>query len=455
MQAAPSNESVRPRPPIDRYPLIDAILNRRSRRFARGAHLDGGPLTYHSAAPPDPLSIDEQAALAFAACGITGYALAELPFQPSPAQGTGSGNILTHFAGRTIGSGDAIHSVIVFVIDDSGAWMLKRPQDYPRAELPDLIAAARAHRLVELYNRARVRIADRRIDVPRSLPFVPPFNTWSANLQGSTYFLPIHELSALYINIVLAAFSEQFGYTILDERNRFRPTGIERFLRSRGGYLDDNPRHGRVATIGFSETWLCEFSAWEEGAIMQNLALMAEALGLGGYPHFAAYPAIWMQALGFRMYDVPFSRTIGAGRVLRRVLRATGRDVPVPTAIGLERGGDVLIKPFCPPYYGSMKDAVLAFIDTKFGAGSGTFRDGGTATAFRDGAAIQRDIPRYSDRQIAATIAYCEYVYARYGRFPASSGPFRTLLAYQAHRLDPSFYDRFYRPNALYTAHYG
>jgi len=40
---------------------------------------------------------------------------------------------------------------------------------------------------------------------------------------------------------------------------------------------------------------------------------------------------------------------------------------------------------------------------------------------------------------------YCEYVYTRYARFPAACGPFPTVLAYQAHRLDTNFYARFYR----------
>jgi hypothetical protein len=44
------------------------------------------------------------------------------------------------------------------------------------------------------------------------------------------------------------------------------------------------------------------------------------------------------------------------------------------------------------------------------------------------------------------TIAYYNYVY---GRFPANSGPFRTVLAHQAHHLDPDFYNRFYRPSTL------
>jgi hypothetical protein len=54
-----------------RYPLLDALIERRSRRFAKGLSLNGGPLAYASARPPQPLSLEEQAALAFAGCGIT------------------------------------------------------------------------------------------------------------------------------------------------------------------------------------------------------------------------------------------------------------------------------------------------------------------------------------------------------------------------------------------------
>ena len=89
--------------------------------------------------------------------------------------------------------------------------MLKRPQDYPRTEIAELARAAREHELVELYEKARVRVADGRPDVPRELPFVMPFNKWAANLPGTTYFLPVNELSAFYINVLLSAFSEEFG----------------------------------------------------------------------------------------------------------------------------------------------------------------------------------------------------------------------------------------------------
>lgn len=52
---------------LARYALLDALIGRRSRRFAPGMRLAGGPLAYESGRSPQPLRLDEQAALAFAA----------------------------------------------------------------------------------------------------------------------------------------------------------------------------------------------------------------------------------------------------------------------------------------------------------------------------------------------------------------------------------------------------
>lgn len=279
---------------VSGYPLLAALIERRSRRFGKGMRLNGGPLAYERAATPQPLSLAEEGALAFAGCGITGYALAELPYQTGDIPEAGGGNIMTHFVARTVPSGDAMHAVTAIVINDQGTWMLKRPQDHPRSKIAELIREAREHRLTELYETNRVRIADQRLDVPRELPFTAAFNKWSANVPGTTYFLPVNEFTALYINIVLSAFDRDFSYFIVDERNRFRPAGIARFARSRGGPLIDDPTAGRVATVGFVESWLYEFAAIEQGGILQNPGLMTQALGLGGFPHFAAHPFAWV-----------------------------------------------------------------------------------------------------------------------------------------------------------------
>ena len=430
------------------YPLVDALVGRRSRRFAPGMTLDGGPLAFASGRLPAPLTVDEQAALAFAACGITGHALAELPYADGASPESGGGRIMMNLVGRTAASGDASHAQTVFVIDDDGVWMLRRPQDYPREQIPALVELAREGKLAELYEQARVRIGVERVDIPLDVRYMLSLNKWSANQPGTTYFLPIAELTAFYINIVLILLSEDFSYYLLDERNWFRPAGIRRFSRSNGGHLHDDQRLGRVLTVGILENLVLEFAAVEQGAIVQNLGLMTQALGLGGFAHFAAHPWIWEQELGFRMIELRTSRIMGMNILLRLLTRLLGRDLPIPTAVGLEHDGQTLIRPFCPPYYPTMREAVLAFIETKYGE-QGTFRATDSTGAWKDPAAVRAGIPAYSEETIEATIAYCEYIHDRYGRFPAVSGPFRTAIAYQASRLDPEFYQRFYLPEAL------
>src|SRR6266581_1694525 len=214
------------------FPLLTALLERRSRRFGAGFRLNGGPLAFESQRAPAPLSTAEEAALAFAANGVNGYALSELPFDTGDRPNAGGGHIMVHFVGRTVPSGDAMHLTTLFVVNDEGAWMLRRPQDFPRDQVPGLVELARAGRLPELYERSRVRIADRRVDVPRALPYLAPFNTWSANVTGSTYFVPIAELTVLYINVLLSFFDEEWRFFFVDDHNGYQPAGIATFGRT-------------------------------------------------------------------------------------------------------------------------------------------------------------------------------------------------------------------------------
>ncbi|MFB2895412.1 hypothetical protein ACE1CI_21115 [Aerosakkonemataceae cyanobacterium BLCC-F50] len=55
------------------YSLIEAMLQRRSRRFGKGMKL-GSPLNYQSQYMPQPLTLEQEALLSFAASGVTGYA---------------------------------------------------------------------------------------------------------------------------------------------------------------------------------------------------------------------------------------------------------------------------------------------------------------------------------------------------------------------------------------------
>jgi hypothetical protein len=428
---------------VSLYPLVEALTKRRSRRFGLGMKMDQGPLAYSSAHAPFPLSEEEEGALAFAACGITGYALLDLPFTPD--QG---GAIVARSIGRTIASGDAIQTVSLIVTNDEAAYLIRRAQDFTPLEIPDLLELARQREFAEFYRRARVKIKDSRAAAPTAPPNNVNVNRWSLHAPGTSYFLPVNELTFMYINGLLEILNEHTGAFIVDERAAFRPAGLARFARSHGGYLNDNLDDGRVLTVQRLEVMVTELVTVEQGMMLQNLALMAQALGLGGFPNFAEHEFSWFETLGFRMGKLSMSRYLGANRIVGAMMRAFRHDRPIPYALGLERDGAVVLRPYCPPYFATMKDAVRAVIETKFGK-EGTFRGGVGRSAWRDPAAISNAVQPVSEAAVAATTAYCEYIYHRYGRFPAYMPPFRTVLGFQACHLDTDFYDRYYRPEAL------
>jgi len=442
MQAETQTSPRRSNSPED-YSLLSALRDRRSRRFGRGMKIPAGPLAYGSKHAPAPLTEDEEAALVFAACGITGHALADLAY----ARGEG-GNIMAGLVARTIASGDGLQTVALVVTNDSGTHLVRRPAELPAAEIPKLISMAQRSEFTEAYRRTRVKIKDGRAAPPTEPLFNINANRWAAHAPGTSYFLPINDLTLMYINGLLEILNEDTGVFVLDERNGYRPAGLAKFARSRGGHLHDDPTKLRVATIRQVEQFVTEFVTAEQGMMLQNLGLMAQALGLGGYPNFANHEFGWFEALGFRMQRMPASRYLGVSSLIARGMRLTRRDVEIPYPVGLERNGEVLLKPFCPPYFATMSDAVRAVVELKFGS-SGVFRSDGHGSAWTNHHATTNAVPKVSDAAIAATIAYCEYVWGRYGRFPVYMPPYKTVLGFQACHVDAEFYDRFYRPEAL------
>jgi hypothetical protein len=436
------------------YRLVDAFTDRRARRFALGSNLQGGTFSYESDAAPVPLSQDEEAVLAFAGSGVTGRVFAELPYQPSAGPETGGGQIMMSMVGRTQSSADAVATQTLFITRDDGTFLLPRPQDVPVEDFDELVALGRQHRFTEAYQRMRIRLSDGRAGIPRELPFTPPFNKWSANIPGATYFVPVTDVTGLYMTILFAALGEEFAYFFHDDKDRFmRAAGVGRFGRSKGGHLLDDVRGGRVGTIDEIETYALEICAFEQGLMIQNVALATEALGLGGFPHYAAHRFAWMQALGFEMRDRTFAQILHKGVLGTLAMRLLRKNIAIPQAVGLARDGEPLLKPYAPPYYASMREAVQAFVEHKFAPGTGIFRDAPGPSAWRDPAAIQTAIPEYSQANIQAVIAYCDFVMDHYGQFPANYAPFRTLMAFQAHHIDMAFYDRFYVEGAYTEAH--
>ena len=430
-------------PGLEDYPLLTALRERRSRRFGLGMKIPAGPLAYESRHVPRPLTEDEEAAMVFAASGITGHALADLVY----AKG-GGGGIMAGLVARTIASGDGLQTVALLVINDNGAWLVRRPRELPAGDISTLIELSKRGEFTELYRRCRVKICETRPRTPAEPLFNINANRWSAHAPGSTIFLPVNDLTFMYINGLLEILNEETGAFILDERNNFLPAGLTRFARRRGGHLEDDPHRGRIATVRQVEQFVTEFVTAEQGMMLQNLGLMAQALGLGGFPNFANHDFGWFQALDFRMEQMPANRYVGAGRLPSLAMKILKRNPIIPFPVGLERNGEVLLKPFCPPYFQTMSEAVRAVADIKFGA-NGIFRCQSHGSTWTKHDEVVRQVPGFSETAIAAATAHCEYLWEHYGRFPVYMPPYRTVLNFQASHLDAEFYNKFYRPEAL------
>src|SRR5439155_15873797 len=119
---------------LHHYPLLTALRERRSRRFGLGMKIPDGPLAYQSRHKPAPLTEDEEAALVFAACGMTGHALADLCYAPG-----GGGAIMAGLVARSIASGDGLQTVGLVVINDQATYLVRKPRELPAGDLPQLI----------------------------------------------------------------------------------------------------------------------------------------------------------------------------------------------------------------------------------------------------------------------------------------------------------------------------
>jgi hypothetical protein len=428
------------------YPLLETLLKRRSRRFALGMTMPDSPMAFKSRSTPTPLTEDEEALLVVAACGLTGYALADLVYVP------GQGDIMTHLAARTIASGDGAQAVALVVTNDEATYFIKRPQDFSPDETDELIRLVQGGDFTEAYRRMRVKIKEGRSAPPLDPMYNITCNRWSLYQPGTTYFVAVNDLSFIYINGLLNILNHTTRAYIRDERAEFRSAGLERFGRSQGGFLDDDPASHKILTIQHMELGIAELVAVEQGMILQNLALMAHALGLAGFPNFAVHEFGWFEALGFNMGGLRASEYFGKSALFDVVSNVLKRDEEIPFPLGLDSPDQTLIKAHCPPYFQNMRDAVMAVVQVKFGP-EGIFRGRVAGSAWRDPGAISKALPGLDGDAIEATVSYCEYVYAKYKRFPGFVAPFRTVIGFQAAHVDVEFFDKFYVPEALSETH--
>jgi hypothetical protein len=199
----------------------------------------------------------------------------------------------------------------------------------------------------------------------------------------------------------------------------------------------------------------------EADLLLQNMMLVADAMGLGAWIHATLNPAILLgdpkfrkvygKMLGFDFVIPPFHLLdiVRWQVVLPRY--ATARAHPV----GLSVGGEQLISAACPPYYSTMSDAVTAVLRAKFGQG-GIYTDKGLFARIYKEDYAQRylaEASTYDRRVIDCARDVCEYIFATHGRFPAHTDAIYVPGVWlQVHHVELDYYDRFF-VNGLTNAH--
>jgi hypothetical protein len=456
------------------YPLLSALTERRTRRLARGTSLNAGPLTHTSKNAPAPLTALEEAILITCVTGITGVTTHDGPL--TKANGTDElGTPFLHIMARTGSSADNCQATHFFLINDDGIFVLRHPTGRKALELlkglpprwadwteADWIAAAEP---------CKIRVANRRLDFPREWPYYLGWNAQMSNVPGSTLFFPVVDCTWQYINALLILAAEPDGKRpfLLDDWRRFHPRGAFEWLAALAGTLGlaekvpyhpigglKHVRSGFVskdspAPLGFGHTLRTDYEAF---FYFQNLMLLGQAMGLGGWIHGSVFPPYIFQndpakgwhGLGFRFQQPKTLHPMP----------------PVPASQPNPVGIDGILEGICPPYVASMDDAVDRVIEAKYGAsGTAYGNEDIFARPYRnrdDARQYLKKATHYRPDQIAYVKEACNYIYDTYGRFPAHVDAFYTPgMWLQFSHLEMEYYDRFFDP-ALYrrqSAHDG
>ncbi|MGB8021895.1 MAG: hypothetical protein WCF04_11755 [Candidatus Nanopelagicales bacterium] len=432
-------------------PLIGALWRRRTHRMSRGSSIEAGSMSWTSTAPRTPLTDLEEAVL-IAVTGCTGLTMPDRPFFDPRNHEPIMAKPNLNMAGRTAGSPDNAQGTHFLMINDTGTYYLRKlPPDESGGSVLDPDA------LLDRAARSKVKLLDRRIDVPdgnRDFPAYLDSNRFLSNLPGTTILLPVVDLSKQYINAIMYLLTQPAGArpTIVDDRNLYRLAGVKKWVRN--GFLNADIKLP-LGNLGAMRTQI------EADLLLQNLMLTADAMGLGAWIHAAISPPVLLGDPKFRdrygaMLD--FDWVVPKWKLVD-ILRW---GVPLPThadlrahPVGLRRLGEPLIEAMCPPNYDTMDDAVDAVLAEKFGP-TGIYSDEALFKRIYKGefgAKYLKEASNYADDVVACTRDICNYIYDTHGRFPAHTEAIHVPGAWlQVHHVEEAYYEAYFR-DGLTEAH--
>ena len=432
-------------------PLVETIFRRRTHRVSQGSSVLAGSMSYASDQPREPLSELEEAVL-IAMTGCTGLTMPDRPFEDPATKKPIMAKPNLTMDGRTAGSPDNAQGTHFFLINDSGTYFLRK--------LPpptDGNTAFTAERLIERARQAKVRILDKRLDVAegkRDFPAYLDSNRFLSNLPGTTILLPVVDLSRQYINGMMYLLTQPDGArpNIVDDRNFYRSAGVKRWVKN--GFLNKDLKVP-LGAIGSLRTQI------EADLLLQNIFLVADAMGLGAWIHGSISPPV---LLGDPKFSKTYGQMLGFDVAVPRwrLMDLLRWHVPLPkysnlrsNPIGLRFKGEHLIKGMSPPYYDTMADAVAEVVEEKFGK-TGLFSDEKLFAEIYKGDYGRRYLSEaavYTQDVIDCVRDICTYIYDTHGRFPAHCDAIHVPgIWLQVHHVEIAYYQRFFR-NGLTEAH--
>ncbi|MBT3325213.1 MAG: hypothetical protein HN396_03055 [Gemmatimonadales bacterium] len=443
------------------YPLMSALVDRRTRRLARGTSMKAGPLSHESKNDPAPLSALEEAILITCVTGITGVTTHDGPL--TKADGTDElGTPFLHIMARTGSSADNCQATHFFMINDDGIFLLRHPTGKEAlallTSLPPRWADWSESDWIRAADSCKIRVSDRRMEFPREWPYYLGWNAQMSNVPGSTVLFPVVDCTSQYINALLIIASEPDGKRpiFVDDWRTFHPKGlVERMAKLAGtlGMAEKVPYHpigglkwvrngfvnkDNVAPLGFGGALRTDYEAF---FYFQNLMLVGQAMGLGGWIHGSVFPPYVFQ-------DDPAKGLHGLGFRFQQP-NTLSPWAPVPASQPNPIGIDGILEGLTPPYVKSMDEAVDRVIEAKYSAAGGAYGDEDVfSRQYKDRASAgkyMKKATKFAPRQVEYVKEMCNYIYDTYGRFPAHVDAFYTPgMWLQFSHLEMEYYDRYY-----------
>ncbi len=403
------------------FPLIEALLGRRSRRVFVGAEIPDGVFAYRSAEDPVPLTELEKL-LVVAACG--GNTSWSYLIHRAEAYAPHLSNYAGAAGGRTFPSAAGFHTSQVFFTDDDGVYFLDT-RDAPACGDPGADGSLDVEAFLDGVRGRTRRIQPGRLKLPSEVPYVEPHNTWVVNKPGSLLVTPVGDLSE---HVLLGlCYMLQNGLVVYDDIHDRPVPGIEAF----GDRVDVT----NTWPITFLDQWTVAEVSVELGTACYAGALMLQAMGLGGWMLNGIEPFALLGASG--QPDAP-----GLG------FRCdTDEGWPYPNPTGL----DGVMEGHCPPHYPDMRAAVEAVCERKFGPGGPFHPD--TPGPYKDARRIRSAAEPHDERFKACVALQAQYMLDTFGKFPATVPTMFVIMHLQAHHIDTGFYDTFHAPGSYLRTH--